>query len=103
MKFPYLSEKNEIAEGFHVYPIKIGTKTSNNVSTTNKKFSSYMPPPQLHSIVFEQVSSHDSSSAIYKLKPKTSVEHGISTKIMKETIENILEPITHIINCIIAK
>ena len=63
-----------------------------------------MPPPQLHSILLEQVSSHDISSAIKKLKPKTSFGHdGISTKIMKETIENILEPITHVINQSISK
>ena len=47
----------------------------------------------------EQVPSHNSSSAIKKLKPKTSFGHACtSTKTMKEIFENILEHISHIIN-----
>ena len=40
-----ISDKNEIAECFNNFFSKIGTQTSNNVPTTNKKFSSCMPPP----------------------------------------------------------
>ena len=47
-----ISDKNEIAERFNNLFSKIGTQTSNDVPITNKKNSSYMPPPQLHSILF---------------------------------------------------
>ena len=34
-----------------------------------------------------------------KLKPKASTGHdGVSTKFLKETINNIIQPITHVIN-----
>ena len=83
---------------------KIGTQKSNNVPTTNTKFSSYMPLLNYTVFFLEQVSSHDISSAIKKLKAKVSFGHGgISTKIMKETIENILATITQIINQSISK
>ena len=41
----------------------------------------------------------DVISCVNKLKPKSSAGHdGFYTKILKETIINIIEPITHIIN-----
>ena len=74
-------------------------QTSQNVPYTDKHFSSYMPQPKAYSMFLEQVEPLDIISSVRKLKPKCSTGHdGFSTKIMKETIEYILEPITYRIN-----
>ena len=42
------------------------------------------------------VAPSDVSRVVYKLKQKSSSGHdNISTKLMKDTIENIIEPMTH--------
>ncbi len=53
----------------------------------------------LHSFFLGPVVASDVLTSTKKLKPKLSSGHdNISNKLMKETIDNILEPITHIIN-----
>jgi hypothetical protein len=94
-----ISDTREIAEGFNNFFSNIGFQTSHNVPQTNKHFSSYMPNKQLHSMFLEQVEPSDVISSVNKLKPKSSSGHdGFSTKILKDTIENIIEPITYIVN-----
>ncbi len=58
-----------------------------------------MPKSLLHSFFLGPVAPSDVVNFSKKLKPKTSFGHDqISNKLLKETIENVLEPITHIIN-----
>ena len=54
---------------------------------------------QQHSIFLNHVLPEDIISIVMKLKPKASTGHdGVSTKFLKETINNIIQPITRIIN-----
>jgi len=47
----------------------------------------------------DRVAPSDVLITTYNLKPKLSQGYdGIPTKLLKETISNILQPITHIIN-----
>jgi len=56
-----------------------------------------MPKPTLHSIFL--VSQSDVLNITVQLKPKTSSDYdGISSKLLKATINGILEPLTHVIN-----
>ena len=58
-----------------------------------------MPKPTLHSIFLAPVSQPNVLNITLKLKPKTSSGYdGISTKLLKATINEILEPLTHVIN-----
>jgi hypothetical protein len=58
-----------------------------------------MPKPTLHSIFLAPVSRSDVFNTTQKLKPKTSSGYDcISTKLLKATINEILEPLTHVIN-----
>jgi len=58
-----------------------------------------MPKPTLHSIFLDPVSQSDVLNITPKLKPKISSGYdGISTKLLKATINEILEPLTHVIN-----
>ena len=94
-----ISDKQDIANSFNTFFSKIGAETSNNVPQTNKQFASYLPNSIMNSIFIEPVSPSDVLKATNRLKPKTSSGHDeLSTKLMKETISLILEPITHIIN-----
>ena len=53
----------------------------------------------MHSMFLDPVAPSDVLLTTYNLKPKLSQAYdGISTKLLKETISNILQPITHILN-----
>jgi len=58
-----------------------------------------MPKPTLHSIFLAPMSQSDVLNITPKLKPKTSSGYDcISTKHLKPTINEILEPLTHVIH-----
>ncbi len=94
-----VTDKREIAEGFNNFFSSIGSHTSHNVPASKKCFTSYMPRPLNHSMFMPYITPEEIITASNKLKPKTSSGHdGISSKLMKETLVKIIEPITHIIN-----
>ncbi len=94
-----MTDKREIAEGFNNFFSSIGAQTSHNVPAPKKCFTSYMPRPLNHSMFMPYITPEEIITASNKLKPKTSSGHdGISSKLMKETLVKIIEPITHIIN-----
>jgi len=58
-----------------------------------------MPKPALHRIVLAPVSQSDVLNITLKLKPKTNSGCDCtSTKLLRATINEILEPLTHVIN-----
>ena len=58
-----------------------------------------MPESIIHSMFIETVEQSEVYAIANKLKYKLSHGHDdISTKLLKNTITNILQPITHIIN-----
>ena len=94
-----ISDKLEISESFNKYFSSVGLKTSQNVPVTNMKFTDYLPNPTRHSMFLEPVTPLLITNTTAKLKPKSSSGHDeISTKLLKETINNIIVPITDIIN-----
>ena len=94
-----VTDKNVIAESFNKYFSEIGKQTSQNVPKSKKKFSEYLKTPNINSIFLEPINSSHVLEIVQKLKPKTSFGHDeIPTKIIKETIVHILEPLTHILN-----
>ncbi len=94
-----VSNKHQIANSFNKYFSSIGKKTSQNVPNANKSFSQYLKNPSLNSIFIEPVDSQYILEVVNKFKPKTSYGHDeIPTKLVKNTITDILDPITHIVN-----
>ncbi len=58
-----------------------------------------MNNPTLHSMYLEQVDPSEVINIVHKMKPKTSSGHdNISTKLIKLSLHNILDPLTSIIN-----
>ena len=94
-----ITNKSNIANAFNDYFSKIGLETSENVPSTSTNYTEYLPNPILHSMFIDPVTSSDVTYTVTKLKSKMSYGHDeISTKLLKQTITNIIDPITHIMN-----
>jgi len=94
-----INDRQETSEAFNNFFSKIGLQTSQNVPKVNKNFKSFMPNPVSKSIFLDPVLPSDIVNITNKLKSKSSVGHdGISTKLLKATIDEITNPLTHIIN-----
>lgn len=94
-----ITNRSQAAKSFNDYFCQIGLETSNNVPASTKHFTDYMHPNNTNSMFLSSVGTSQVIEATKRLKSKTSSGHDqISTKLLKETIENIIEPITYIIN-----
>ncbi len=94
-----ISDESEIADNFNKYFSNIGKTTSDNVPKTRAKFTDYMKTPLVNSIFLETIEPDQVIEITNKLKPKLSAgPDEISSKLLKETIEYIKYPLTHIIN-----
>ena len=92
------TDRTQVAEGFNNYFPKL-VKKSQNVPHSDKNFQDFMPESFIHSMFIETVEQSEVYAIANKLKSKLSHGHDdISTKLLKNTITNILQPITHIIN-----
>ena len=61
--------------------------------------NNYLVNPNVNSMLLEPINSTHVLDNVKTLKPKTSFGHDeISTKVLKESIVSILNPITQIIN-----
>ena len=94
-----ISDKSEITSSFNEYFSRIGLETSRNVPKTSKTFTDYLPNSLPNSMFLEPVTQSLVINTTAKLKSKVSSGHDeISTKLLKETITNIIAPMTHIFN-----
>ena len=94
-----ISDKQSVANSFNEYFSKIGHETSNNVPSSQHSYSDFMPAPLPQTMFFDPIDIHCITETTNKLKCKTSSGHDeISTKLLKQTIQQISIPMTHIIN-----
>ena len=90
-----ITDQVKIAESFNKYL----HKTSENVPKSNKHYSEYLTNPITNIMFLEPVEPSNIFEIVNKLKPKTSCGHDqISSKMIKDTIQNIAIPLSHIIN-----
>jgi hypothetical protein len=93
------SNKEEIVEAFNNYFVNIGKDTSASVGIVDTHFSRHLGRPLSCNFFMSPVTPDDIITATNKLKPKTSEGHDcISTKIIKNTITQIVTPLLHIFN-----
>lgn len=94
-----LHDKKDIANKFNIFFANIGKELSENVQNPNHNYTEYMNHGHNRSIFLKPINPNDILNIVANLKSKTSRGHdGISTKLVKQTIEHILIPLTHIIN-----
>ena len=94
-----VKDKTIIAESFNDYFSKIGHETGQNVPSTDVNYSDFLSNQHPYSMFIDPVVPCDITNTAHKLKSKSSFGHDeISTKLLKQTINNITLPITHIVN-----
>ena len=94
-----MSDRTKIAEAFNNYFSNIGKITNQNVPQTNKHYTEYLYAPRQKSMYVEPVETVELINIVSKMKSKTSYGHdNIPTKIIKQSIFKILEPLKEIIN-----
>ena len=74
------------------------------MSSTSTKYTEYLPNRILHSVFIDPVIPSDEIYTVSKLKSKMS--YGVdetSTKLLMKTINNVIDPNTHIVNRIFIK
>ena len=93
------SDKASIATGFNNFFSSIGKSTGDNVPPSNSNYTDFLKQPTLDSIFIEPIESLHILAITRKLKPKVSCGHdSISTKLVKDTIDDIIQPLTHVVN-----
>ena len=93
-----VQDKNEIVNKFNTF-FAIGKDISNTVTPANNHYSHYMHQRHSRSMFLDPVTPTDILKTITKLKPKTSLGHdNISSKLVKNSIDHIILPLTHTIN-----
>ena len=94
-----ISDKPIIAGTFNDYFSKINYKTNQNIPTADVNYSDFSSDQYSHSIFIDHVVPSDITNTAHKLKSKFSFGHyDISTKLLKQSINNKTHPITHIVN-----
>jgi hypothetical protein len=96
-----VSVKSEITESFNNYFSNISIATSQNIPKSKQSYTNYLNRSTgiSNSIFIEPVDSSYIIETANKLQPKLSSVHDeISPKLLKETLSEIIIPITHIIN-----
>ena len=94
-----VSDRHKLADSFNDFFSNIGHNISQNIPNSKNEFADYLPQNALNSIFLEPVDHAYILKIVKTLKPKLSSGHdGISTKLLKDTIDCITLPLTHIIN-----
>jgi hypothetical protein len=94
-----VTDEDAIAKSFNNFFSNIGFNISHNVPVFRKSYDTYLPRHNAKSIFLDPVHPMDVINVARKLKPKTSSgSDGVSSKLLIKTIEQIVNPITHIIN-----
>jgi len=94
-----ISNKKEIVDKFNTFFATIGSVINKNVPITDTPYTHYLNPPHHNSIFIDPVSPKDIIEIVSKLKNKISHGHDqISTKLVKQSINYIANPLSHIIN-----
>lgn len=96
----YVSDKKIIADEFNKYYVNVGPKLASEIHTPpNCSFKDYLPSPVGYEFSFEKVNDQIVSKIIESLKPKSSTGiDGISNNVLKFIKNEILHPLTLIIN-----
>ncbi len=99
-----ITDKQQIAESMNNYFSTIGSKLSGE-STPTRDYANYLTNINNQNSIFISPTSQEEILKITReLKPKTSKDtNEISTKLMKQTINTIISPITHIMNLSLSK
>ena len=93
------SGAQEIADGFNEFFSNIGKQLADAIPDTTDHFSKFLGEPTVQSFTFQKVSPKIIYETLSSLKTKNSYGcDKISTKLLKEIIPCIMDPIIHLFN-----
>ena len=94
-----INNKKEIVDSFNRFFSTIGSDISDKVPVSQIPYSQFLNQRHDKSIFLDPTTPLDTINITSKLKNKTSQGHdNISTKLIKQSIEQISTPLTHILN-----
>ena len=94
-----ITKPNDISNAMNEYFCKVGQNLVNNVPPTSKTFEEYLPPPVMNSIYCEPVTTEELSGLIDSLNVnKSSGADCISSRIIKDNINDLVDPLKYIFN-----
>ena len=94
-----INNKKEIVDSFNRFFSTIGSDISDKVPVSQTPYSQFLNQRHDKSIFLDPIAPLDTINITSKLKNKTSQGHdNISTKLIKQSIEQISTPLTHILN-----
>ena len=94
-----VSNPVEIANHICDYFTNIGPNLANKIPVSSRSHQSYLSGNFMNSIFFEPATETEVITIVNLLRPKTAAGYdGISTWSVKEVIDVISKPLTHIIN-----
>ena len=92
-------DSRDIANGLNDFFVSIGKNISDQIATDASNPSEYLEDKNIPNFFLAPIVTHDIIKIAKSLKSKTNQGHDkISTKLMKQTIEEIAEPLEHIFN-----
>ena len=99
-----VQDRHEIVNKFNTFFANIGKDISNSVPQANNHYSHYMKQRHNRSMFLDPVTPADILKTITKLKPKTSLGHdNISSKLVKNSIDHIILPLTHMAGAVVQR
>ena len=94
-----VTDKKKIVDTFNKFFANIGYNISKNVPQPTTSFHNYLNQPHYNSMFLDPITPNDIIETVSKFKNKNSHGHDeISTKLVKESIIPISNPLAHIIN-----
>jgi len=94
------NDPNKIANGFNNFFARIGPEIANTITKTKAKPEDFMPDlPNLIEMEFSDIHPTLVKDVVKQFKSKGSIDaNGISTKLLKQIVDEISFPLAHIFN-----
>ena len=92
------TDKNKIANGFNIFFTNVGPNLAKNIPSDSRCASIYMENRILESMVIEPVAQEEVKQIIKNLKDGGSGWDSICSKVVKNTYNSFIVPLTHIMN-----
>ena len=94
-----LTDSAEIANAFNSYFTSIGPDLASQIKSDNCNFTQFLNRPSENTMFFVSTHQYEIKEIVKKLKSKSSAGYdGISTKLLKQIINNIASPLAFIFN-----
>ena len=93
-----VTDKKDISNSFNDYFVSIGPELSKNIPVYNISPTSYIRNNNVSSMYLEAVSNNEVKDIILNLNNASPGWDNISAKIVKQTYQSFLEPLTFILN-----